>query len=147
MKRDKMPFISVGAFLLLCVFATHAEAQSFILSKVADLNTPIPSGSGNFDSFYNPVISGSNIAFEGYGLSNQEGIYLFDGFALTKVADRNTPIPGGIGNFTNVFYPVISGSNVAFWAQGGGIYLFKNNTLIKLADPTLWIDKKKAILI
>jgi len=109
------------------------------LTKVADRNTPIPGGVGNFTGFSYSGISGRNVPFVGRGGSGQEGIYCFDGAALRIVADRNTPIPGGVGNFTNFDVPVISGNNVAFIGGNSstdkyGIYLFNGTTLSKVAD-------------
>ena len=96
------------------------------LTKLADYNTPIPGGSGNFTTFSDPVISGNDVAFWGGG-SAQVGIYLFDGTTLSKVADTNTPVPGVSGNFAGFFEPVIDNGKVAFlgfWGtEQGGIYM------------------------
>jgi len=43
---------------------------------VADKNTAIPNGTGNFTDFGGPVLSGGNVAFVGLGSSGQTGIYL-----------------------------------------------------------------------
>ena len=108
------------------------------LTKVADTNTAIPGGSGNFTEFeLAPLISGSNVVFSARGSGDQRGIYLFDGSAIRAVADRNMAIPGGAGTFETFGPPVISGSNVAFFGTrpgGGGIYLFNGTTLTKVAD-------------
>jgi hypothetical protein len=108
------------------------------LDKIADTNTPIPDGSGNFAGFAWWVLSGGNAAFYATGSSGQNGIYFFNGTTLSKVADPNTPIPDGSGNFIEVLYPVISGGNVAFLGIGPsdqrGIYLFNGTSLIKVAD-------------
>jgi len=115
------------------------------LIKVADTNTAIPGGTGLFTTFASPpVISGTHVAFFGRGSEGQEGIYLYDGAAVTKVVDRNTPIPDGTGNFLGFGgdfflgpHAAISGNNVAFLgfgSEGGGIYLFNGATLIRVAD-------------
>ncbi len=111
------------------------------LKKVADYNTPVPEGSGNFNSFSSPAISGDNIVFQG-GSDTGLGIYLFNSATLLKVVDYNTPIPGGSGNFSYLSdHQVISGGNVAFRAGNvntsgifSGIYLFNGTTLSKVAD-------------
>ncbi len=106
------------------------------LSKVADLNTPVPGGSGSFTDFYSPVISGDNIAFLGSG-SESNGLYFFDGTTLTIAADVNTPIPGRSENFSAFSDLTISGANIAFEglvAGGGGIYLYNGTTFSKVAD-------------
>ncbi len=114
------------------------------LSKVADTNTVIPGGVGNFTEFGSPpffdsppLTSGNNVVFEAVGSGGQQGIYLFDGSTLSKVADTNTPIPGGTGNFSSFSVFSISGGNIAFFGSGsgeGGIYLFNGATLTKVAD-------------
>ncbi len=138
---DKRGIIStlLTELLFFCVIASHAEAQPFLLSKVADLNTQIPDGSGNFTYFFgNPVISGSNVAFHSRGEGGQEGIYLYSGANLSKVADLNTQIPGGSEDFL-FFYstvPATSGKKVVFQAGASqqGIYLHNGMTLSKVAD-------------
>ena len=137
MTKKKMSLISFVALFLLCGIASLAGAQSFDLRKVADLNTPIPGGSGNFTGFDRPSISGDSVAFAGTGVICQ-GIFFFNGATLDKVADLNTPIPGGSGGFTGFKSWGVSGGNVAFWGLGvsgqQGIYLFNGHTLIRVAD-------------
>src|SRR5207248_362869 len=104
---------------------------------VANLSTLIPNGSGYFTNFIPndpyrhaaPVISGSNVAFLGYGDSGQIGVYVSNpGDPYRVVADLNTPIPGGTGNFTNFVppnpivprNPIISGDVIAFLGFGSG---------------------------
>ena len=103
-----------------------------VLSRVADLNTAIPGGSGNFTSLLFPALSGSNVAFLGSGSSGQEGIYLFDAGVLSRVADLNTAIPGGSGNFASLFIEALSGGNVVFVGFGSsgqeGIYLARQQS-------------------
>src|SRR5262249_58699703 len=88
--------------------------------------TPIPNGTGNFTNFHDPVLSGSNVAFLGFGDSSQEGIYLFDGSTLSRAADTSTTIPNGTGSFTFFDEPALTGSNVAVQCSGNssqpGIY-------------------------
>jgi hypothetical protein len=91
--------------------------------KVADLNTAIPGGAGNFTGFGgSPIISGDAVAFHGAGAGGQQGIYRFGpNPPPIKVADLYTPIPNGTGNFTSIpTDPSISGSLVAFIGSGSG---------------------------
>lgn len=85
------------------------------LQLVADQNTPVPGGTGNFIYFDGPTISGDAIAFGGVGSSNLEGIYVYLNGSLQVVADQNTPVPGGTGNFPAAGRPSISGSTIAFF--------------------------------
>jgi len=99
------------------------------LVLIADKSTPIPGGTGNFTFLNTPSFGGGNVAFVGNGSSGQEGIYIGAGGPLDVVADLNTPIPGGTGNFTSFPSGPISadGGNVAFVGIGSssqsGIYI------------------------
>ena len=94
-------FIGFGdpGFTALGIYSTVGGT----LGVVANLNTPIPGGTGNFtnlgSNFDNPSIDGGVVAFHGTG-TGQQGIYSKVGGTLGAVADLNTPIPGGTGNFT-----------------------------------------------
>jgi hypothetical protein len=72
------------------------------LTKIADLNTSIPGGTGKFTNFtpVDPCISGGNVAFVGNGLGSQ-GVYTRiwptdpeSPSQPIKFADFNTAIPG-----------------------------------------------------
>ena len=121
------------------------------LFVIADTNTPIPMGKGNFTSFDvegEPVsLDGGILVFSGVGISGQFGLYKYNTASdeLTVVADRNTPIPNGIGNFTffNQYDPLGSG-DLVFSAEGQevdgtfqtGIYKYTTatGTITKIAD-------------
>jgi hypothetical protein len=108
--------------------------------KIADLNTAIPSGTGNFTGFIppdpiippTPIVSGNTAAFFGAGSGGQQGIYvIIDVLTPTpppiKIADLNTAIPGGTGNFTEFpGGPALSGYRLAFIGNGAssqqGVY-------------------------
>ncbi|GJM15644.1 MAG: hypothetical protein DHS20C13_09710 [Thermodesulfobacteriota bacterium] len=91
------------------------------LGLVANTSTPIPGGSGNFTSFFNPVSLGGIVAFRGSGSGGQTGIYALIGGILVSVVDSNTPIPGGSGNFTGIGNPVsLSSLDIAFFGLGSG---------------------------
>ena len=97
------------------------------LSVVADPNTPIPGGTGNFAGGTEPSLDGGEVAFIGTGLSNQFGVYRGSGpSTLTVVADTNTPIPNGSGSFSSFRFPSLRGGEVAFRGEGAlgqtGIY-------------------------
>jgi VCBS repeat protein/FG-GAP repeat protein len=140
MTRQRLTLFSTF-LLFIVVVASDGWASSFQLSRVADLNTPIPAGSGTFTSLGPPAVSGASVAFRGSG-NGQEGIYLFNGAVLSRVADLNTPIPGGSGTFTSLGPPflgppALSGARVAFRGGGNGqegIYLFNGAVLSRVAD-------------
>jgi hypothetical protein len=112
------------------------------LTRVVDLNTPIPSGTGNFTNFYGPYVDGTNLALRGVG-DNQDGIYLGNANGLVRVADKSTPIPSGAGTFTRFGVPSVSGTNVAFQGFGTnnqmGIYLGNASGLRCLVDTNTLI--------
>lgn len=110
------------------------------LKMVADTNTPIPGGQGNFSRFTNYFASSEqtriafdsgSVAFNGFGSNNQQGIYTNIGGSLQVVADRNTFIPGGTGKFTSFSTPSLDKGNVAF-VGNGGIYTTLGGSLKKV---------------
>ncbi len=112
------------------------------LRVVADRNTLIPGGTGNFIFFGNPSLDNGNVAFEGYGGSSfppsQQGIYIKVGNKLKLVADRDTSIPGGAGNFATLGYPSLDKGDIAFVGSDssfrGGIYANFGDKLKVIAD-------------
>jgi hypothetical protein len=89
------------------------------LNVVADTNTPIPGGTGNFTGFgFFTQISNGITVFNGLGSSGQNGLYTAIGGHLSVVADTNTPIPGGKGNFTNFGGFSFDGVSLAFYGAG-----------------------------
>src|SRR5262249_25573862 len=74
--------------------------QGGLFSRIIDLTTPIPNGTGTFTNVMASSFSGSTISFYGGGTGGQVGIYTATlGSVVTRIADRNTPVPGGTGNF------------------------------------------------
>jgi hypothetical protein len=109
------------------------------VAKVADKNTAVPGGaSGNFTAIgSNPSISGSNVVFRaGFGGASLNGVYLYNGSTLSTVADSNTALPSGSGNFSTTFFePTVSGSNVSF-INNNGVYALIGGTLKTIADTS-----------
>lgn len=94
------------------------------LSVIADTNTPIPDGTGNFSGFmYNPpAIDNSNVAFMGYGSNSQAGIYTTLGGTLSKVIDINDTLDGKTFrpfsfSSASIGYQGLSGNQLAFLAE------------------------------
>src|SRR5262249_16065837 len=113
-----------------------------VLSRVADLNTPIPDGSGNFADFApDTLVSGSVVAFQGFGSSGQQGIYVLTAGGLTRVADLSTPVPGGTRAFTNVGLVGLNRDVVAAAGDGSsgqrGFYLFHDGVLSQAGNLNL----------
>lgn len=123
---DKADFIS-----------SPANAEDYTFTNIADTNTSIPNGTGNF-SFFNdqPSIDNDTVGFSSGG-SGQYGIYTGTGGSLTKVVDTNTPIPDGTGSFTGFGDPALENGNVAFGGIGdgqAGIYTIIGSSLGKVVD-------------
>ena len=126
------------------------------LNVVADYNTPIPGGTGNFDNFNfsrnPPVLNNGSVAFVGYGSRfTQGGIYTNLGGSLNVVADYNTPIPGRGGNFnkSSFFGLSFNNGNIAFETDGidprftfQGIYTNLGGSLTKVIDDEDSLDGK-----
>jgi hypothetical protein len=106
--------------------------------RIADTTTPIPDGVGTFTSLRAPVISGGKVAFEGSGSDGQQGGYFWDGVNLVLVADLNTDIPEGDGQFTDVSSLSHDGTSIAFRGTGTnvqrGIYRWQSGSLTKIVD-------------
>ena len=108
------------------VTSCTGTSGSIAFRLLADSTTAIPGGTGSFTSFSpspalppNPCISFGNVAFFGAGSGGQQGIYAVLAGTLTKIADLNTAIPNGTGNFIMwQSNPFISGNNVAVIGQG-----------------------------
>ncbi|MCH7753333.1 MAG: hypothetical protein IH898_14425, partial [Planctomycetes bacterium] len=62
--------------VLLALGASRARAVDFDFVRIADENTAIPSGTGNFTFFALPRLDGGNVAFQGSGSGGQSGIYV-----------------------------------------------------------------------
>lgn len=116
--------------------------------KVADLNTAIPGGTGNFTGFGNglippdPIISGDTVAFLGVGSGGQQGVYAMPQGPPNKVADLNTAIPSGSGNFTSFSSLALdpaNATNIAIIGSGAtssGIYVSAGGGALKRAVDT-----------
>jgi hypothetical protein len=95
---------------------------------------------GSYQSVGNAHIGrGGYVVYEANTSSSLRGIYLADpNNVVSTVADTNTPVPGGTGNFTgfNVLFPSDDGPDVAFGGFGastGGVYTRINGILKALA--------------
>jgi PEP-CTERM motif len=140
-------FLCVGFSSAVLLWSTATAATVFTFTKIADTNTAIPGGSGDFVSFGSPSISGGNVAFSGADSNTQPGIYAYIGGTLVMIADTNTAIPGGSGDFASFGgRSSISGSNVAFLGAGSntvpGIYADIDESLMKVISLTDMLDGK-----
>src|SRR5215471_9026122 len=86
----------VAVVFCLIILPSVAVAQPISFITVADTNTAIPSGTGNFTGVSAPAVSGGQVAFKGTGAS-QQGMYEWISGNLSVVSDLNTAIPNGTG--------------------------------------------------
>jgi hypothetical protein len=124
-------FSSVGVSLEATLFTGQSSGQTESLyvssasgiSAIADVNTPIPGGSGMFASAAGTSINNGRVAFVG-GNATEGGVFLCDlaSGAYTTVVRQFDPAPGG-GNFGLLYSPTISGNIVGFGARLGDPFL------------------------
>jgi hypothetical protein len=119
---------SLALLATSAIAAPPATADVRVYTKIADLNTPIPGGTGNFTALTPVQVSQGDIVFGGIGSSSQRGLYRFnpaDG-TRTTVVDATTPLPQpvGLGTFAlppaipNLHFSVL-GNDVSFLANSG----------------------------
>ncbi len=106
------------------------------LTVVADTNTAAPGGGGNFTGFDESSITGQDVVFQGTVPAGKPGVYRSQAGALSLIADANTAIPDGTGNFTFAGNPAMDGGVIVFIGTGNGgqrgIYLSEAGPLVKL---------------
>src|SRR5205823_4943567 len=104
--------------------------------KVADTNTAIPGGTGNFLSFGFVAIDRGVVVFEGFGSNAQAGLYTDAGGGLSKIIALGDTLDGktltdlrfGSGGFSN--------AQVAFAAQfNDGSQSIPVATILDLLTP------------
>jgi hypothetical protein len=127
-----------GTDLLLTAGGIYLHDGNAILI-VGDRNTPIPGGTGNFETFSGYSVDGDRVVFQGRGpfFPPQEGVYLRDGSELRVIADANTVIPGGTGKFSSFSRVSSEGGNVVFAGGGAGnqgVFLDTGGSLSIIAD-------------
>jgi hypothetical protein len=108
------------------------------LRVVADQNTAIPGGTGNFIAFddsYGLCIKSNRVVFLGYGSDSQEGIYLWEAGQLSKLVDTNTVINGR--SLRHVYFgkEAFDGTGVVFLANFFGAY-FQGIYTVPVNPPT-----------
>jgi len=133
------------AFARRGIYLFDFDQQS--LSVIVDSTMTIPGETSLFFSFASPSLSNGAVAFFGAGGLGEIGVYSNAGGTLDVVADRQTAIPEGDGDFTG-FSGMVSheAGNVAFRGYGSdgqeGIYLLYEGELQKLADADDPLDSE-----
>lgn len=134
---------SFSAMGLLLAVAAPAQAQLITYARIANTDTAIPGGTGNFNFFTFPVISNGRVAFHGAGSGNQEGIYTSTGGLPITAYNQQTHIPDGTGNFNFLSLPSLSGASMTFIGSGSGgqegVYTDIGGPLLAVANLTTQI--------
>lgn len=111
------------AWTSMCTHGVYVSTNIGDIALVANWDTKIPGGEGAFSAFGFHVTVGEGIvAFTG-GTSDhkQWGVYASQA-GVTKIADKNTSIPGGTGMFTDFGdWPSTDGGCVAFYGEQIGV--------------------------
>ena len=110
------------------------------LMNVARAGDTVPDGDGVFErlSVERVLNDAGHVAFHVYSPIAQDGIYVYNGQALAKLARRNDPLPDGDGTFGSfTSYPSVNSSGqVAFQATGGSgraVYLHTGESFVELS--------------
>jgi hypothetical protein len=114
--------------------------DSGAISRIADLNSPVPGRTGGFLEFGTSSADDGQVAFIGEDFEDvEEGVYLGDGGHLKRVADTTTVVPGQAGHFE--FFNAVVADNtklalIADSASATGVYLHDRVTgsLTRVAD-------------
>jgi len=149
-----MTTLRATSFLCLALLAAASSGvrdQDVQFVRVVDGQTRIPGQEGFFAEFSAPVISGERIAFYAHGLSLQQGIYLWRDGVLSIVADNDTSIPRGRGQFSSFSPPTMDQGAIAFHGSGlsgqSGIYLWHDDVIDRVVDLTDRLDEKTPITL
>ncbi len=141
--------IVASCLILTATFGIPAEVSAqftVTFTKIADAETPIPCGPGDFTRFGKSALSSGRVAFERSDQPHRHsGIYLVVDGTLSCVADTNTPIAGSTARlrFYGFHWPSISGAAVAFLASDTtwqeAIYVYSQGKLKQVANTNTLI--------
>lgn len=107
---------------LFLFMANTVLAQECTVTKVVDTQTIRPDGKGTFGVFEAAIDNGIVVFQQGAycaGCPSPDSIWAMTGDGIVKLADTDTPIPGGKGNFA--------------YFEGGGKPLVRNGTVVFVA--------------
>lgn len=123
----------------------YAGDGSSAPAVVVDNTLPIPDGQGTYADFGSASRGGDIVVFQATGAGGQVGVFGKGVGPCFLVADENSPIPGGLGNFTDFGAVGTDGTNFAFHAFGSsgqeGIYMADQ----AVPDPVIVADPSTVI--
>lgn len=105
---SKVVFITQSFPVVDSIWSANTDGSGLL--KLVDLGSSVPGGVGNFshlDFVGAPLVKGGSVVFSGTDSSQRAyldrgGLYTVPvlGGTISRVANYNTPVPGGTGNFT-----------------------------------------------
>ena len=137
----------------------YAWADGVLRLVAAEGITPVPGGTGTFVDFGDedatgviahlsgiPAVDDGVVVFRGRGSDGEHGVYREHNGVFSVIADLNTPIPGGTGNFTDFEAGRLAGNidddQIVFVGSGAGgqqgMYLWNAGTLSVIVDNTTY---------
>lgn len=98
------------------IYSSNVSSATGIPVAIATTSSPIPNGTGNFNSIYDAAVGGATFAFLGYGDGAQAGIYVSkEGGPIKALVDTHTTVPGDSTQFRFFNTPFsFDGANVGF---------------------------------
>jgi hypothetical protein len=116
------------------------------LTRIVDLNTPVPGRTGGFFEFWSVTSAGDGqVAFAGVDFDDfEEGVYRSGGGPVVRVADTRTRVPGSTENF-DFFYGVSAKNGLTAFVgsseSADGVYLHNDATsqIIRVADTSMQV--------
>ena len=133
MKPSRLAVIT-GVLFSMC--SLHAD---FDLSKIAYTSMTAPGQAATFRSFGTPLTHSGAVVFYATNNPDGSGIYMHVSGTNAMIADNNTAVPGGGGNFKG-FDPgayCIENGRVAFVGYFGttneGLFVWNNGVLTRVA--------------
>jgi hypothetical protein len=108
-----------------------------VVRTIADINTPVPGGSGNFRFPTAAWIADGFVTFTGSDEAQSQGVYGHGPSGILIVADSSISVPGRTDRFQAFGLPTTDGKNVAFQhpdLPDTGIYIRYGTSIEVLVD-------------
>lgn len=114
LRASHLWFAVMAANMTLLGIVSPSDGSTFTFTRIADSNTVAPGSTSNFELFGGPATDGTNLSFFSIKADGGWGAYRTVNGSLQLIADQNTPIPGGTGNFQQFGRVYVQDDKVAF---------------------------------
>ncbi|HEX7810288.1 MAG TPA: hypothetical protein VF460_00140, partial [Burkholderiales bacterium] len=138
------PRAALAAAMLACTVSAQAAPEGplprIYFEAIADGSSRFGGDGGRFTALpVAPVMDGEAVYFVGVRDDGRQGIYRNIRGVIESLVDTRTPIPHGLGNFTEFpDPPMAADGRLVFRALGGdgqqGLYLLADGLLRRIAD-------------